>query len=87
MVQFIESIECLNVKKILLAACVLLGKVKKFLIKKYYFHIFCIFIMIYIMTIINKIVKNVTLIRWLYVIIILLVKILQYKKCYVFNFI
>lgn len=32
------------------------------------------------MTIITKIVKYVTLIRWLYVIIILLVKILQYKN-------
>ena len=31
MVQFIESIECLNVNKNLLAACVLLGKVKKFI--------------------------------------------------------
>ena len=40
---------------------------------------------IYIITIIT-IVKYATLIRWLYVIIILLLKILQYKKCYVFNF-
>ncbi len=40
MVQFIESIECLNVKKILVAARLLLENVNKFLIKKYYFHIF-----------------------------------------------
>ena len=63
MVQFIESIECLNVKKILLAARLLLENVNKFLSKKYYFHIFCIFIMIYIMTIINKIIKYVLLIQ------------------------
>ncbi|AQT47892.1 hypothetical protein BBC0122_017930 [Bartonella choladocola] len=33
MVQFIESIECLNVKKILVAARLLLENVNKFLIK------------------------------------------------------